>query len=108
MKINKLRFRLLETLDNLVACIHWYFSDERHDPYLCTNCGSTNVQRAAWVRPNHGNEYIEDVGGCETDKGDCWCDEGEGNHVIKPHKEFMKDILQRTAAGRSGSHHGTA
>ncbi len=44
MKINKLRLRLLGALDAMVARIHWYFSDERHDPYRCCQCGSTHVK----------------------------------------------------------------
>lgn len=62
------------------------------EPYRCTNCGSTDVQRKVWARPNNGNEYVDDVGECETHEDDCWCDYCEGHHVIKPHGEFMKNI----------------
>lgn len=60
--------------------------------YRCTNCGSTDVQRKVWVRPNNGNQYVDDVGECETHEDDCWCDCCEGHHVIKPHRDFMEDI----------------
>ena len=62
------------------------------EPYRCTNCGSTEVQRAAWVRPNRGHEYVDDVGDDETHENDCWCEECVEHHVIKPHREFMADI----------------
>lgn len=73
MKINKLRFRLLEALDNLVARVHWFFSEERHNPYRCPICGGTAIRVRAWVRPNYGNHY---VGDCEDNhEDDCdWCE----------------------------------
>lgn len=62
------------------------------EPYRCTNCGSTEVQRKVWARPNNGNQYVDDVGESETHEDDCWCDYCEGHHVIRPHREFMEDI----------------
>lgn len=62
------------------------------EPYRCTNCGSTDVQRKVWARPNNGNEYVDDVGESETHENDCWCDYCEEHHVIKPHREFMEEI----------------
>ncbi len=62
------------------------------ESYRCTNCGSTDVQRKVWARPNNCNEYVNDVGEYETHEDDCWCDCCEGHYVIKPHSEFMEDI----------------
>lgn len=40
--------------------------------YQCTHCNSDNVQVKAWVRPNQGNEYVDEV-----NEGDelGWCDD---------------------------------
>lgn len=62
------------------------------EPYRCTNCGSTNVQRKVWARPNNNNEYVDDVGEDETHEEDCWCEDCEEHYEIKPHHEFMEDI----------------
>ena len=62
------------------------------EPYRCTHCGSTDVQRKVWARPNNGNQYVDDVGDSETHEDDCWCEYCEEHHVIKLHREFMKDI----------------
>lgn len=68
------------------------FEQEEITPYRRTNCGSTDVQRKVWARPNNYNEYVDDVGECETHEDDCWCDHCEGHHVVKLHHEFMEDI----------------
>lgn len=62
------------------------------EPYRCTNCGSTHVQHKAWVRTNKNNEYVGDAWEGEPDEEDCWCENCEEHHVIKPHREFMEDI----------------
>lgn len=62
------------------------------EPYRCTHCGSTDVQRMVWARPNRSNEYVDDVGECELHEDACWCENCEGHHVIKPQHELMEDI----------------
>lgn len=43
--------------------------------YVCSNCGSPNIQVQAWVNANT-HEYVEDV----TDNAECWC-ENCGKHT---------------------------
>lgn len=76
MKIHNLHLRLLDALDAFTAYIHWLFSDERHDPYRCSHCGSTNVKLRAWIYPNKGNRYEND---CEDlDREEHWCERCDG------------------------------
>lgn len=91
MKINKLRLRLLGALDAMVARIHWYFSDERHDPYRCCQCGSTHVKLRAWLYPNLGNKYDGD---CEDLRGDeDWCDHCDGYTHIRRTSYMLDDAI---------------
>ena len=62
------------------------------EPYRCTNCGSLHVQHKAWVRSNNDHEYVNDAWEVKPDEDDCWCEDCEEKHVIKPHHEFMEDI----------------
>ena len=38
--------------------------------YVCSECGSTNIQVQAWVNANT-NEYVDDI----TDNAECWCED---------------------------------
>lgn len=38
--------------------------------YVCSECGSTNIQVQAWVNANT-NEYVSDL----HDSGECWCED---------------------------------
>lgn len=70
MKPYNILFQLLNALDNLIAHTHWFFSDERQNPYRCPLCGGTDIHIRAWLEVNRGNRY---VGDCEdTDKN--WCE----------------------------------
>jgi len=61
------------------------YLDEMYDDtqtrtiYQCTHCLSSNVQVKAWVRPNEGNRYVDEVEGDELG----WCDACELNAVIE-------------------------
>jgi len=39
--------------------------------YICTHCNSDNVQVKAWVKPNQGNLYVDEIEGDELG----WCDD---------------------------------
>jgi len=39
--------------------------------YLCMYCGSDNVQVKAWVKPNEGHKYVDEIEGDELG----WCDD---------------------------------
>lgn len=91
MKTNKFHLWLLGALDAMVARIHWYFSDERHDPDRCCKCGSTHVQLRAWVYPNLGNKYDGD---CEDLPGDeNWCVHCNGYTHIRPTSDMLDDAI---------------
>ena len=38
--------------------------------YVCSECGSPNIQVQAWVNANT-NEYVDDI----TDNAECWCED---------------------------------
>lgn len=47
-----------------------YIPDSLKHRYVCSECGSPNVQVPAWVNANT-NEYIDDI----TDDTECWCED---------------------------------
>jgi hypothetical protein len=46
--------------------------------HRCTICGSKNVQRTAFVKPNEGNKFNNFTSDCK-ETGDCWCEECRKN-----------------------------
>lgn len=58
------------------------------EPYCCQECGSTNVEIAAWVDPNNDNEFITD----QEDYKNSWCNECQNHVLVKPRGELMKNI----------------
>lgn len=63
------------------------------DPMRCEHCGSTNVQRKAWVRPNSGNEYVDDVDPDDDHASECWCGECEDHHSIMFESNLIADVI---------------
>lgn len=53
--------------------------------YRCDECGSTDVQIQAWVKPNSNNEY---AGDCEDLKSS-WCDHCEQNVSVSLYDSFV-------------------
>jgi hypothetical protein len=47
--------------------------------YVCSHCNSDNVQVKAWVRPNQGHAFVDEV--CEGDELG-WCDDEQLSSVI--------------------------
>ena len=61
------------------------YVDEMYDDtqtkciYQCQHCMSDAVQVKAWVRPNEGNKYVDEVEGDPLG----WCDDCEQNVVVE-------------------------
>ena len=45
-----------------------YYPNSLNHRYVCSECGSPNIQIQAWVNANT-NEYIDNI----TDDSECWC-----------------------------------
>ena len=56
-----------------------YQSTLKKTIYQCQHCMSDRVQVKAWVRPNEGNRYVDEVEGDPLG----WCDDCEQNVVIE-------------------------
>ena len=52
-----------------------YIPNSLSHRYVCSECGSPNIQVQAWVNANT-NEYVDDI----TDNAECWC-EDYGKHT---------------------------
>lgn len=52
---------------------------------VCPHCGSKNVQRKAWVRPNENNKFVDYPEG--DDDSDCWCDDCEDHGTLEDVEE---------------------
>lgn len=46
-----------------------YYPNSLNHRYVCSECGSPNIQVQAWVNANT-NEYIDNI----TDDAECWCE----------------------------------
>ena len=46
--------------------------------YVCSECGSPNIQVQAWVNANT-NEYVDDI----TDNAECWCEDCDKHTKLK-------------------------
>lgn len=47
-----------------------YIPNSLNHRYICSECGSPNIQVQAWVNANT-NEYVDDI----TDNAECWCED---------------------------------
>lgn len=47
-----------------------YIPNSLNHRYVCSECGSPNIQVQAWVNANT-NEYVSDLYG----SGKCWCED---------------------------------
>lgn len=54
-----------------------YIPNSLNHRYVCSECGSPNIQVQAWVNANT-NEYVDDIGG-----GECWCEDCQKHTKIK-------------------------
>lgn len=47
-----------------------YIPNSLNHRYVCSECGSTNIQVQAWVNANT-HEYVDDI----IDNAECWCED---------------------------------
>jgi hypothetical protein len=64
-------------VDNYIEAL--YADTQKKTVYICSHCNSDNVQVQAWVRPNQGMQYVDEVA-----EGDVmgWCDDENLSSVI--------------------------
>lgn len=55
-----------------------YIPDSLKHRYVCSECGSSNIQIQAWVDANT-NEYVSDL----YDNGECWCENCKKHTKLK-------------------------
>lgn len=76
-----------------MSAIHVYdfeLEEDRENPdpdktktvFLCSNCGSDNVEMKAWVNPN--TDGIGDT--ISSEEEDCYCNDCDGNHELLSHE----------------------
>ena len=88
--IHKLKWKIRQLYQRLYYWLEWRLSDERHDPYRCCYCGSTQVKLRAWLNPNRGNKYDTD---CEDLQGDeDWCEVCDGYTHIRRTSYILHDM----------------
>ena len=64
-------------VDNYIEAL--YANTQKKTVYICSHCNSDNVQVQAWVRPNQGMQYVDEV--CEGDAMG-WCDDENLSSVV--------------------------
>jgi len=93
MKITRLlirtRLRFIDATLDLAAWINWLGSEERHNPYRCPECGSTDIQMRAWIAPNRGSRYVEDI--IDDGADDDWCRNCERTVRARPTDELLAE-----------------
>lgn len=78
--IHKLKWKVYQFYQRLFYWLEWRYSDERHDPYRCCDCGSTDVEIKIWSKVNEGGRPNGD---CE--EYECsFCNNCDGNVRIRP------------------------
>jgi hypothetical protein len=82
--------------DSLLNIVEWMgknslINKQPDNPYRCEECGSTNLQKMAWVYPNKNNEF-DAYCGDDADNGEHWCDDCEEHVGVLPEDKLLKDI----------------
>lgn len=88
--INKLGWHLRQMYQNLFYWLEWHYSDERNNPYRCTECGSTDVEIRVWSKVNEGGRYSGD---CE-DYNHSFCNTCNDYVHIRP-TSYIAEELKR-------------
>ncbi len=83
--INKLKCFFWHQYRNLFYWLEWRFSDERKNPYRCTECGSTDVELKVWSKVNEGGRYSGD---CE-EYNHSFCNSCNENIRIRPTTDLL-------------------
>lgn len=85
--IKKLGWLFRRQYQRLFYWLEWRYSDERQNPYRCTECGSTDVELKVWSKVNEGGVYSGD---CEEYQNS-YCYHCDGNTHIRPTSDLFKD-----------------
>lgn len=88
--IHKLKWKVYQFYQRLFYWLEWRYSDERHDPYRCCDCGSTDVEIKIWSKVNEGGRPNGD---CE--EYECsFCNNCDGNVRIRPTSYLLAGVEQ--------------
>lgn len=78
--INKLKWKFRQLYQRLFYWLEWRLSDERHDPWRCEECGSTDVEIKVWIKPNEGGRP-----NCDCEEFDrSYCNTCNENVRVRP------------------------
>lgn len=87
-------------LEGLLEIVKWlkkfgFLSASEFEPMVpilyCAECGSSNVETQAWVKPNTGNDFVDDVGD-QKDSGNNWCHECENHTRLWSHEDLFAEM----------------
>lgn len=88
--IDKFGWKFRQLYQHLFYWLEWRYSDERHDPYRCCDCGSTDVEIKIWSKINEGGRPDGDCEEYERSH----CNACEENVRIRP-TSYMLAEAQR-------------
>lgn len=88
--IHKLKWKFRQLYQHLFYWLEWYYSDERHDPYRCCDCGSTDVEIKIWSKINEGGRPDGD---CEEYEHS-YCNACEENVRVRPTSYMLAEAEQ--------------
>lgn len=88
--INKLKWKFRQLYQRLFYWLEWRLSDERHDPYRCTLCGSTKVEIKVWSKINEGGRY---GGDCE-EFDHSYCGDCDDLVRVRPTSYMLSEAIQ--------------
>ena len=78
-----------------------YADTQKKTVYICSHCFSDNVQVKAWVRPNQGMQFVDEV--CEGDELG-WCDDEDLSSVIDTIEVKRRDkVIGFQVVGEEGT-----
>ena len=83
------KFRLINSVLDFAAWINWLGSEERRNPYRCPECGSTDIHTRAWIAPNKGSRFIEDI--IDDGADDDWCRNCENIIRARPTDDLLTE-----------------
>lgn len=86
----KIRYKFRRICQHLFYWLEWWISDERKDPYRCTECGSTDVEIKVWAKVNEGGRY---AGDCEEFERS-FCNHCDDIVRVRPTSYLLSDIDQ--------------
>ena len=80
--LTRAKLGIVDSILGLAAWINRLFSEQRHNPYRCSTCGSTDVLTRVWVMPNKGSRYVENC--IDSAICDDWCNSCNQYARIRP------------------------